>query len=461
MKLPAISGKFARFFLFPALLTAGCASGTTAEISDSRPDVQQKNRELDSSGDARLIQIHNAKAWLAFRDAWNGGAYAKDPVPPRVQLTADIDLGKQRRWTPVGTAERPFDGVLEGAGHQISGSLTCDLTESPALNRMADGVDEDEIPLIGDMDVEEACGLFGFMNATTRAPHGPQVRSLTLGLGVSALLPKPQAIHPDKDTGTDRDKDKNTGKNTETDNAANRKGRQSGNAGEQNPSQAQQQTASRPEKLQITPILGLGSLAGAARLASLECISLTDKARVSLLIPKSEVQQEANHGNIGNNGSDADASQQRENPYQKLKYDAAVFPEIGGLIGHAEYITARQVTSAALSEASGDEVILGGLFGRLAMATLDGVSLSGTVHVPEANHVTAGGLAGSMMGLIHFGRISAHEKKSQLTGAEKPKQPEVEYPQLSDVLFSGSMEIRADVSAKDCGRAVTGYFAGI
>ena len=37
------------------------------------------------------------------------------------QLTKDISLSGGSAWTPLGTESKPFKGVLDGAGHSISG----------------------------------------------------------------------------------------------------------------------------------------------------------------------------------------------------------------------------------------------------------------------------------------------------------------------------------------------------
>lgn len=65
--------------------------------------------------DADATYIATAAELKAFRDAVNSGTFAGGTAV----LTADIDLNNEA-WTPIGTAEHPFEGTFDGQGHKIS-----------------------------------------------------------------------------------------------------------------------------------------------------------------------------------------------------------------------------------------------------------------------------------------------------------------------------------------------------
>lgn len=70
------------------------------------------------SGDVYQIATAENLAW--FAEAVNSGTSSIKAV-----LTADIELNtlgsRANVWTPIGTAENPFTGTFDGAGHTISG----------------------------------------------------------------------------------------------------------------------------------------------------------------------------------------------------------------------------------------------------------------------------------------------------------------------------------------------------
>ncbi len=66
---------------------------------------------------ARVTEIDSAERLAAFRDSVNAGDGYEGAS---VRLTADIDL-QGAEWVPIGTADVPFSGKFNGAGHKISG----------------------------------------------------------------------------------------------------------------------------------------------------------------------------------------------------------------------------------------------------------------------------------------------------------------------------------------------------
>ncbi|MBU5458746.1 S-layer homology domain-containing protein, partial [Oscillibacter sp. MSJ-31] len=61
--------------------------------------------------------IANDTDLKAFRDSVNQGHTFAGKT---IQLTDSIDL-KNEEWTPIGTAEHPFEGTFDGQGHKITG----------------------------------------------------------------------------------------------------------------------------------------------------------------------------------------------------------------------------------------------------------------------------------------------------------------------------------------------------
>lgn len=114
--------------VYPALTVANAAVwGGTAVI----PSL---------SGDVYQIATAENLAW--FANAVNSGTTAINAA-----LTADIQLNADGStanvWTPIGTAENPFEGVFDGAGYTISGLY---------INSTEDNI-----------------GLFGVVNDTTES----------------------------------------------------------------------------------------------------------------------------------------------------------------------------------------------------------------------------------------------------------------------------------------------------
>ncbi len=72
-------------------------------------------------------QVNNKEALEKLRDLVNGGADFTDIY---FLITADIDLegSGQNKWNPIGTAEHPFTGILDGDSHTISGLYINDET---------------------------------------------------------------------------------------------------------------------------------------------------------------------------------------------------------------------------------------------------------------------------------------------------------------------------------------------
>ena len=67
-----------------------------------------------------LLFIESRTALRAFEDKVNRG---NDYAGVTVMLTADIDLrgDEKNQWTPIGSVDKPFAGIFDGGGHQITG----------------------------------------------------------------------------------------------------------------------------------------------------------------------------------------------------------------------------------------------------------------------------------------------------------------------------------------------------
>lgn len=120
-------------------------------------------------GTPERIAIASASDLGRLRDAWNRGDFRAAATAPHLVLEKDLDLGAIERWQPIGTRRDPFDGVLDGKGHVISGKLTCEL---------------------GAGSFELDCGLFGEVQASTRNIDGPLIRDTSLAVEIG-VAPEP------------------------------------------------------------------------------------------------------------------------------------------------------------------------------------------------------------------------------------------------------------------------------
>ena len=97
---------------------AGISSGTNPAPEKY---FEEKGTEEDP------YQIESREDLEALRDSVNGGNTYKDNY---FEITSDIDLGGEGNpWTPIGTAENPFKGTLNGNGHTVSGLHINDKTK--------------------------------------------------------------------------------------------------------------------------------------------------------------------------------------------------------------------------------------------------------------------------------------------------------------------------------------------
>jgi hypothetical protein len=96
----------------------GTSSGTQTTANENVGWQEAFNRIYELIDEPQTIG--SLAELMEFRDAVNGDAQYKNSANNSVVLTADIDLSTVDDWTPIGTAEKPFNGVFDGGGHVIS-----------------------------------------------------------------------------------------------------------------------------------------------------------------------------------------------------------------------------------------------------------------------------------------------------------------------------------------------------
>ena len=109
--------KIFSFCLSIAILFACCYSGTFAEIADSnKKEVYGFAEGLGTETNPYLITNASELAYLSSstNSSDDGDVYAGKYF----EITNDIDL-ENNEWTPIGTADKRFSGILNGNGHVI------------------------------------------------------------------------------------------------------------------------------------------------------------------------------------------------------------------------------------------------------------------------------------------------------------------------------------------------------
>ena len=76
-----------------------------------------KANSIEGVTEAKTYDIYNLEQLCAFRDHVNAGMTFDALV---IEIKADIDMSSVS-WMPIGTAEHPFYGVINGNGHTLTG----------------------------------------------------------------------------------------------------------------------------------------------------------------------------------------------------------------------------------------------------------------------------------------------------------------------------------------------------
>lgn len=120
-------------------------------------------------------QITSVDALRSLAYYVNNGSTAADGVAYAAKsyvLTTDLDLSGYAYWDPIGTAEHPFVGVFDGAGHSIYG-LT--IIDESFVNTTAAQAEGEESAI-----VERFAGLFGYVKYDATVATAAEVKSLGL-----------------------------------------------------------------------------------------------------------------------------------------------------------------------------------------------------------------------------------------------------------------------------------------
>ena len=128
---------------FAAIAIASCGFNDDEEDEpdpvpgDPFPDVEESyllSPETESAttlpGDGSIenpFLIRNAMELKLFTELVNNGGFRRNEeditASTFVNLTHDIEIADDYSWTPIGSCANPFDGVFNGQGHCISGTL--------------------------------------------------------------------------------------------------------------------------------------------------------------------------------------------------------------------------------------------------------------------------------------------------------------------------------------------------
>lgn len=114
------------------LAAANCITYSSAMAGMlTAPELLNTNEE-NSADNPYLIKTNSNLHWLV-KNVNEGGFPADGPAATAYyRLDSDVKINAPStpvKWTPIGTAEHPFQGHFDGAGHVITGSLQGDAQE--------------------------------------------------------------------------------------------------------------------------------------------------------------------------------------------------------------------------------------------------------------------------------------------------------------------------------------------
>ena len=127
--------------------------------------------------DVAFLFINSNADWEAFAESVNGGNTYKGKS---VLLGADVDVSKM-----VGTAEHPFCGTFDGAGHTLNLSLS-DTNDGTAPFRYISGATIRNLRTSGSVAGGDYCaGIVGIAQGGTNTIHNCEMQAAINGTGKS------------------------------------------------------------------------------------------------------------------------------------------------------------------------------------------------------------------------------------------------------------------------------------
>jgi len=116
--------------IYGSLLTTSSDWTVTIEpIFDGSTDVWTGNTDNPVKVDENNYTVNTPSQLAGLAEMVNSG---NDFAGKTVTLTTDLDLNNIN-WTPIGTADKPFNGIFEGSGKTVSNlSITLGSTSIPA-----------------------------------------------------------------------------------------------------------------------------------------------------------------------------------------------------------------------------------------------------------------------------------------------------------------------------------------
>ena len=84
---------------------------------DEEFEIEKIEYAADGKDIKEVKEISTLEGFKSFRDDVNEGNKSFENT--LIKLTDDIDLSEEDTWTPIGTADHPFNGAFNGNGHKI------------------------------------------------------------------------------------------------------------------------------------------------------------------------------------------------------------------------------------------------------------------------------------------------------------------------------------------------------
>ncbi len=150
------------------------------QVDDVKPGVTDANSVTvdnvtiyDNGASVEVVEINNVAELKTFRDAVNSGTSYAGKI---VRLMADLDLGSETNWQPIGNLVaypgQSFKGTFDGAGHTISNLTVNDTTPNHAVAALFGSIAEGSIVnlTVKDVNIKSTHYAAGIVAYTSNTP---------------------------------------------------------------------------------------------------------------------------------------------------------------------------------------------------------------------------------------------------------------------------------------------------
>ena len=159
------------------LSSADYSDGTLTLNFEDATSIEAGKPYIVKWADVAFLFINSNADWEAFAESVNGGNTYKGKS---VLLGADVDVSKM-----VGTAEHPFCGTFDGAGHTLNLSLS-DTNDGTAPFRYISGATIRNLRTSGSVAGGDYCaGIVGIAQGGTNTIHNCEMQAAINGTGKS------------------------------------------------------------------------------------------------------------------------------------------------------------------------------------------------------------------------------------------------------------------------------------